>query len=88
MLLPVAAHIDQLGVQRVLMGWFSSEDFARYARSILEPILELDAEHELLRNPGGVPGRQLLEHRCCPSASRASQYRGPTAFAVLSRFWA
>ena len=43
------AHIDQLGVQRVLMGWFSSEDFARYARSILEPILELDAEHELLR---------------------------------------
>ena len=23
-----AAHIDQLGVQRVLMGWFGSEDFA------------------------------------------------------------
>ncbi|MCP5032477.1 MAG: hypothetical protein GY939_11775 [Actinomycetia bacterium] len=44
-----AAHIDQLGMQRVLMGWFSSEDFARYARSILEPILALDPDHELLR---------------------------------------
>lgn len=44
-----AAHIDQLGVQRVLMGWFSSEDFARYARSILEPVLELDTGQELLR---------------------------------------
>lgn len=44
-----AAHIDQLGVQRVLMGWFSSEDFARYARSILDPVLELDSDHELLR---------------------------------------
>ena len=47
--LSAAAHIDQLGVQRVLMGWFSSEDFARYARSILEPILDLDDDHELLR---------------------------------------
>lgn len=44
-----AAHIDQLGVQRVLMGWFSSDDFARYSRSILEPVLALDADHELLR---------------------------------------
>lgn len=44
-----AAHIDQLGVQRVLMGWFSSEEFARYARSILQPVLEADVNHELLR---------------------------------------
>ncbi len=44
-----AAHIDQLGVQRVLMGWFSSDDFARYARSVLEPVLELDPDLELLR---------------------------------------
>jgi len=44
-----ATHIDKLGVQRVLMGWFSSEDFARYALSILDPILDLDTDHELLR---------------------------------------
>ena len=44
-----AAHIDQLGVQRVLMGWFGSEDFARYARFILQPVLEADSDNELLR---------------------------------------
>ena len=44
-----AAHIDQLGVQRVLMGWFGSEDFARYARFILQPVLEIDNDNELLR---------------------------------------
>ena len=44
-----AAHIDQLGVQRVLMGWFGSEDFARYARFILQPVLDADSDHELLR---------------------------------------
>lgn len=44
-----AAHIDQLGVQRVLMGWFGSDDFARYARFILQPVLDVDSDHELLR---------------------------------------
>ena len=44
-----AAHIDQLGVQRVLMGWFGSDDFARYARFILQPVLDIDNDNELLR---------------------------------------
>lgn len=44
-----AAHIDQLGTQRVLMGWFGSEDFARYARFILQPVLDVDDDNELLR---------------------------------------
>ncbi len=44
-----AAHIDQLGVQRVLMGWLGSEDFARYARFILQPLLEADTSNELLK---------------------------------------
>lgn len=43
------AHIDQIGVQRVLMGWFSSDDFARYARTVLEPVLAVDPDFELLR---------------------------------------
>ena len=42
------AHIDRLGVQRVLMGWFSSDDFTSYAGSILEPVLEIDQAGELL----------------------------------------
>ncbi|MXW90026.1 MAG: PucR family transcriptional regulator [Acidimicrobiaceae bacterium] len=31
------------------MGWFGSEDFARYARFILKPILDVDNDNELLR---------------------------------------
>jgi hypothetical protein len=42
------AHIDRLGVQRVLLGWFSSDDFAGYAGSILEPVREMDEAGELL----------------------------------------
>lgn len=42
------AHIDRLGVQRVLLGWFSSDDFTSYAGSILEPVLEMDHEGDLL----------------------------------------
>ncbi|MCY4175074.1 MAG: helix-turn-helix domain-containing protein [Acidimicrobiaceae bacterium] len=44
-----AAHIDQLGVQRVLMGWLGSEDFARYARFILQPLIDADPGSELLK---------------------------------------
>ena len=43
-----AAHIDQLGVQRVLMGWFGSDDFTNYAGSILQPVLEIDSGGDLL----------------------------------------
>ena len=42
------AHIDRLGIQRVLMGWFSSDDFTSYAGTILEPVLEIDPEGDLL----------------------------------------
>ncbi len=42
------AHIDRLGVQRVLLGWFSSDDFSSYAGSILEPVMEVDHEGNLL----------------------------------------
>ena len=42
-------HIDQIGVQRILMGWFSSDDFAQYATSVLEPLTAQDAESDLVR---------------------------------------
>ncbi len=41
-------HIDQIGVQRILMGWFSSDDFAQYAASVLQPLSEYDAESDLV----------------------------------------
>jgi hypothetical protein len=44
-----AAHIDQLGVQRVLMGWFGSEEFKRFADSMLEPLVSADRDGALLK---------------------------------------
>ena len=71
-----AAHIDQLGVQRVLMGWFSSEDFARYARAILEPVLVLDPDQELLRTL-----EVFLDSRCSTTdaAHQLSVHRNTVA---------
>ena len=44
-----AAHIDQIGVQRILMGWFASEDFASFAHTVLEPLIAVDPDGQLLR---------------------------------------
>lgn len=41
-------HIDQIGVQRILMGWFASEDFAQYATSVLKPLEAEGAENEMV----------------------------------------
>ncbi len=44
-----AAHIDQLGVRRVLMGWFGSDEFRLFAGSMLEPLVTIDRDGALLR---------------------------------------
>lgn len=44
-----AAHIDQIGVQRILMGWFASEDFASFANTVLEPLIAADSDGQMLR---------------------------------------
>ena len=69
-----AAHIDQLGVQRVLMGWFGSEDFARYARFILQPVIDADTDHELLRTLEVYLDASLLHHRGGPGVGPAPQH--------------
>lgn len=43
-----AAHIDQLGVQRVLIGWFGSDEFNRFAHAMLEPVLAVDRDGTML----------------------------------------
>ncbi len=45
------AHIDELGLQRLLADWYASESFQTYARQLLEP----------LRNAGGEPLLRTLE---------------------------
>jgi DNA-binding PucR family transcriptional regulator len=44
-----AAHIDQIGVQRILMGWFASDDFASFANTVLEPLIAADSDGQMLR---------------------------------------
>lgn len=41
-------HIDELGVQQILFGWYSSKEFAEYARTLLKPILDADAHGVLM----------------------------------------
>ena len=44
-----ADHVDQLGVQRILMGWYASDDFAGFAETLLRPLTEADPRGELVR---------------------------------------
>ncbi|GAB3394935.1 PucR family transcriptional regulator [Amycolatopsis echigonensis] len=41
-------HIDEVGLQRILVGWYSSEESRDLARSLLRPVLEIDRQEELL----------------------------------------
>jgi purine catabolism regulator len=42
-------HIDELGVQRILVGWYTSEEFGDFARTLLRPVLNIDKDEDLLR---------------------------------------
>jgi hypothetical protein len=44
----VVQHIDELGVKRILVGWYASETFAEFARTLLGPLLKIDVNNELL----------------------------------------
>jgi hypothetical protein len=41
-------HIDELGVKRILLGWYASDSFAEFARTLLEPLVSVDPHGELL----------------------------------------
>lgn len=45
----VVQHIDELGVERILFGWYSSAEFAEFARTLLRPMLQIDSDGELVR---------------------------------------
>jgi DNA-binding PucR family transcriptional regulator len=41
-------HIDEMGVRRILLGWYASESFAEFAQTLLGPLLTVDSDGELL----------------------------------------
>ncbi len=41
-------HIDELGVKRILLGWYASDSFAEFARTLLGPLVSVDPHGELL----------------------------------------
>ena len=41
-------HIDAMGVRRILLGWYASEDFAEFAHTLLAPALLADHDGELI----------------------------------------
>ena len=42
-------HIDELGIQRIMLGWYGSADFGRVVAAFLEPLTREDADGVLLR---------------------------------------
>lgn len=42
-------HVDEMGVQRILFGWYASEEFGTFAQTLLRPILAEDREDQLLK---------------------------------------
>jgi PucR family transcriptional regulator, purine catabolism regulatory protein len=41
-------HIDQMGVRRILLGWYTSESFGEFAHTLLGPLLDADVDGSLL----------------------------------------
>ncbi len=42
-------HIDELGIQRIMLGWYGSVDFGRVVAAFLEPLIRIDSDGSLLR---------------------------------------
>ena len=42
-------HIDELGIQRIMLGWYGSADFGRVVSAFLEPLTSTDSDGVLLR---------------------------------------
>jgi len=42
-------HIDELGIQRIMLGWYGSADFGRVVAAFLAPLTSADSDGVLLR---------------------------------------
>jgi predicted DNA-binding protein (UPF0251 family) len=41
-------HIDEMGVRRILLGWYASDNFAEFAQTLLANAIEADHDGELI----------------------------------------
>ena len=55
-------HIDEMGVRRILLGWYASESFAEFATTLLASIRDSDSDGELL-----ITLETYLDSNCSPS---------------------
>jgi len=42
-------HIDEMGVRRILLGWYASDNFADFAQTLLAPAIAVDSDGELIQ---------------------------------------
>jgi len=45
----VVRHVDDMGIRRLLLGWYASDTFADFAHTLLSPLLGLPNRVELIR---------------------------------------
>lgn len=55
-------HIDEMGVRRILLGWYASESFSEFATTLLASTKAADQDGELLRTL-----ETYLDCNCSPS---------------------
>jgi hypothetical protein len=55
-------HVDEMGVRRILLGWYASESFAQFATTLLASIRDSDSDGELLQTL-----ETYLDSNCSPS---------------------
>lgn len=41
-------HVDEMGVRKILLGWYTSEAFREFAHTLLAPLLRSDSDGQLL----------------------------------------
>jgi len=55
-------HIDEMGVKRILLGWYESETFADFATNLLQPVRSVDSDGTLFQTL-----ETYLDCNCSPS---------------------
>jgi purine catabolism regulator len=71
-------HIDDMGIRRILLGWYASDTFAEFAHTLLAPLLQADHDGELTQTL-----ESYLDHES--SATLAATALGVHRNTVLNR---
>jgi hypothetical protein len=60
-------HVDEMGVRRILLGWYASESFSEFATTLLASIRDADSDGELL-----LTLETYLDANCSPTETATS----------------